>query len=111
MGRRTSSSGSLPTLCAADIRESFSEPFADGSGSLVIMDAESIEAARTIFQNDPCWRDYIPFHEYFHGDSGAGVGASHQTGWTGVVTKLMQQSGESSKRKKPEQAVATIAAD
>jgi len=63
------------------------------------------------FQADPHWRDLVLFHEYFHGDSGAGVGASHQTGWTGVVTKLMQQSGESSKRKKPEQAVATIAAD
>src|SRR2546428_153249 len=63
------------------------------------------------FQADPHWRDLVLFHEYFHGDSGAGVGASHQTGWTGVGTKLMQQSGESSKRKKPEQAVATIAAD
>src|SRR5881296_4098388 len=63
------------------------------------------------FQTDPHWRDLVLFHEYFHGDSGAGIGASHQTGWTGVVTKLMQQSGESSKRKKPEQAVATIAAD
>jgi len=50
------------------------------------------------FQADPHWRDLVLFHEYFHGDSGAGVGASHQTGWTGVVTKLMQQSGESSKR-------------
>src|SRR5437879_12752631 len=56
------------------------------------------------FQADPHWRDLVLFHEYFHGDSGAGVGASHQTGWTGVVTKLMQQSGESSKRKKPEQS-------
>ncbi|MEO5887852.1 MAG: glucosidase, partial [Anaerolineales bacterium] len=46
------------------------------------------------FQNDPHWRDYIPFYEYFHGDSGAGVGASHQTGWTGLVTKLIQQQGE-----------------
>ncbi len=46
------------------------------------------------FQNDPHWRDYIPFHEYFHGDNGAGVGASHQTGWTGLVTKLIQQQGE-----------------
>ena len=50
------------------------------------------------FQTDPHWRDLILFHEYFHGDSGAGVGASHQTGWTGVVTKLMQQSGESRER-------------
>ena len=45
------------------------------------------------FQTDPHWRDLVLFHEYFHGDTGAGVGASHQTGWTGVVTKLMQQSG------------------
>jgi len=46
------------------------------------------------FQTDPHWRDLILFHEYFHGDNGAGVGASHQTGWTGVVAKLLQQSGE-----------------
>ena len=63
------------------------------------------------FQTDPHWRDLVLFHEYFHGDSGAGVGASHQTGWTGVVTKLMQQSGESSKRKQRESAAATVAAD
>jgi hypothetical protein len=46
------------------------------------------------FQTDPYWRDLVLFHEYFHGDTGSGVGANHQTGWTGVVTKLMQQSGE-----------------
>jgi hypothetical protein len=63
------------------------------------------------FQTDPHWRDLVLFHEYFHGDSGAGVGASHQTGWTGVVTKLMQQSGESSKTKQRESATATAAAD
>ena len=50
------------------------------------------------FQTDPHWRDLVLFHEYFHGDNGAGVGASHQTGWTGVVAKLMQQSGESRER-------------
>jgi hypothetical protein len=38
------------------------------------------------------WRDYLLFHEYFHGDNGAGLGASHQTGWT--VAKLLQQNGE-----------------
>jgi hypothetical protein len=43
------------------------------------------------FQNDPHWRDLIPFHEYFQGDNGAGIGASHQTGWTGLVAKLIQQ--------------------
>ena len=46
------------------------------------------------FQRDPQWRDLILFHEYFHGDTGAGIGASHQTGWTGLVAKLLQQSGE-----------------
>jgi glycogen debranching enzyme len=46
------------------------------------------------FQRDPHWRDLILFHEYFHGDNGAGLGASHQTGWTGLVAKLLQQSGE-----------------
>lgn len=46
------------------------------------------------FQEDPFWRDAILFYEYFHGDNGAGIGASHQTGWTGLVAKLIQQSGE-----------------
>ncbi len=45
-------------------------------------------------QRDPHFRDLVPFHEYFHGDDGSGLGASHQTGWTGLVAKLMQQSGE-----------------
>ena len=47
------------------------------------------------FQNDPHWRDYIYFHEYFHGDNGAGLGASHQTGWTGVVAYMIQFCAES----------------
>jgi len=46
------------------------------------------------FQHDPHWRDLMLFHEYFHGDNGAGLGASHQTGWTALVAKLLQQSGE-----------------
>ena len=46
------------------------------------------------FQQDPLWRDLIPFHEYFHGDNGAGIGASHQTGWTALVAKLIQQYRE-----------------
>jgi hypothetical protein len=46
------------------------------------------------FHNDPHWRDLIPFHEYFHGDNGAGIGASHQTGWTALIAKLIQQYGE-----------------
>jgi hypothetical protein len=45
-------------------------------------------------QTDPHWKDYMLFHEYFHGDNGAGLGANHQTGWTGLVAKLIQQQGE-----------------
>ena len=41
------------------------------------------------FQEDPHWRDYLSFHEYFHGDNGAGLGASHQTGWSGVIARIM----------------------
>jgi hypothetical protein len=46
------------------------------------------------FQSDPHFRDHLLFYEYFHGDNGAGLGASHQTGWTAMVAKLLQQSGE-----------------
>jgi hypothetical protein len=45
------------------------------------------------FQEDPHWRDYLQFYEYFHGDNGAGLGASHQTGWTGLVGKLIEVFG------------------
>ncbi|MEC4888571.1 MAG: glucosidase [Nitrospira sp.] len=46
------------------------------------------------FQRDSHWQNHVLFYEYFHGDNGAGIGASHQTGWTGLVAKLIQQSGE-----------------
>jgi hypothetical protein len=45
------------------------------------------------FQTDPHWRDNILFYEYFHGDNGAGLGASHQTGWTGLIARLIQLFG------------------
>jgi len=41
------------------------------------------------FQEDPYWKDYILFYEYFHGDNGAGLGASHQTGWTGIIARAL----------------------
>ena len=50
------------------------------------------------YRDDPHWKDLVLFYEYFHGDDGSGVGASHQTGWTGLVAKLLQQSGEDSGR-------------
>jgi len=55
----------------------------DGSGRRAVFgDAEK-------FQQDPHWRDLLLFYEYFHGDNGAGVGASHQTGWSGIVARMM----------------------
>jgi hypothetical protein len=50
--------------------------------------------AEAVFQNDPHFRDLLLFHEYFHGDDGRGLGASHQTGWTGLIAKLIQQLSE-----------------
>jgi hypothetical protein len=47
----------------------------------------------SLFQGDPHWRDHLLFYEYFHGDNGAGIGASHQTGWTALVANLIQECG------------------
>jgi hypothetical protein len=55
------------------------------------------------FQTDPHWRDLILFYEYFHGDTGAGLGASHQTGWTALVAKLIQQHAEYTLQHRPHQ--------
>jgi hypothetical protein len=44
-----------------------------------------------LFQVDPHWRDYVLFYEYFHGDNGRGVGASHQTGWTALIANLLAE--------------------
>jgi hypothetical protein len=53
-----------------------------------------VHGANSLYGSDPNWRDLVLFFEYFHGDDGSGVGASHQTGWTGLVAKMLQQSGE-----------------
>lgn len=53
----------------------------------------AVFGGEALFQNDPHWRDYVLFYEYFHGDNGAGIGASHQTGWTALIAKLLQQAG------------------
>jgi hypothetical protein len=59
----------------------------DGSGR------RPVYGGSETFQTDPHWRDYVLFYEYFHGDNGAGLGASHQTGWTGLVAKTIQLFG------------------
>ncbi|HEX3623596.1 MAG TPA: hypothetical protein VHT97_14880, partial [Acidimicrobiales bacterium] len=53
-----------------------------------------VNGGNALFDTDPQWRDHVAFHEYFHGDTGAGLGASHQTGWTALVAKLIRQSGK-----------------
>jgi hypothetical protein len=61
-------------------------------GAIFLRDAQGrrpLYGGTEKFQSDPQWRDYIQFYEYFHGDNGAGLGASHQTGWTGVIARLM----------------------
>ena len=53
-----------------------------------------VNGGNDVFDMDPGWRSHVAFHEYFHGDTGAGLGASHQTGWTALVAKLIRQSGK-----------------
>jgi hypothetical protein len=60
----------------------------DGQGHRPVFGGEAL------FQSDPHWNAYLLFYECFHGDNGAGLGSSHQTGWTGLVAKLLQQCGE-----------------
>jgi hypothetical protein len=62
-----------------------------------------------LLQSDPHWRDYVWFHEYFHGENGAGLGASHQTGWTSLVAALIE-GGQEARRPWPEQVAAPAGA-
>jgi hypothetical protein len=95
-------------------RESLKVEFPTGSGKSVDLWEISMQLSRRLisiflresdgfrpvygrgekFQKDPFWRDWILFYEYFHGDTGQGLGASHQTGWTSLVAKLIEQSGQ-----------------
>lgn len=52
-----------------------------------------VNGGRALFDHDPQWREHVTFAEYFHGETGAGLGATHQTGWTALVAKLIRQSG------------------
>ena len=64
--------------------------------SMFLRDASGkrpVYGGTSVFQDDPHWRDYILFYEYFHGDNGAGLGASHQTGWTGIIARLRDVFG------------------
>jgi hypothetical protein len=84
-------SGRMLTLweVAAELSHRLSRLFLRGDGGV-----RPALAARQVFATDPNWRDLLLFHEYFNGDTGAGLGASHQTGWTALVAKLLEQNGE-----------------
>ena len=68
---------------AAEIARRLGAIFLRGDGRA----AARLRRRPQVFQEDPHWRDHILFHEYFHGDNGAGLGASHQTGWTGMIAR------------------------
>jgi hypothetical protein len=61
---------------------------------VIITRVRPVYGGMKLFHEDPHWRDLILFYEYFHGDNGAGLGASHQTGWTGLVARLIQVLGQ-----------------
>ena len=66
---------------------------------LFLPDAEGrrpVNGGNDLLDHDRWWREHVTFFEYFHGDTGAGLGASHQTGWTALVAKLIRQSGRGS---------------
>ena len=84
-------SGQMMTLweVAAELSRRMTRIFLKGDDG-----ARPVHGANQVFREDANWNELVLFYEYFHGDTGAGVGASHQTGWTGLVAKLLQQSGE-----------------
>jgi hypothetical protein len=84
-------SGTMMTLfeVAQELSRRLASTFLRGSDG-----RRPVYGGTRIFQDDPHWRDLILFYEYFHGDNGAGLGASHQTGWTGLVARLIQVLGQ-----------------
>jgi hypothetical protein len=84
-------SGQVMTLweVAAELSRRLTRIFLKGSDG-----RRPVNGSKRLYHEDPNWRDLVLFYEYFHGDNGSGVGASHQTGWTGLVAKLLLQSGE-----------------
>ena len=89
----------VPFPTAAERRLNLRDVAAELSRRLTRIFLRDAEGRRPVhgnqakFQADPHWRDLVLFYEYFHGDNGAGIGASHQTVWSGLVAKLLQQSG------------------
>jgi hypothetical protein len=79
------------------------EELAKGMGSIFLRDKSGNRAvfgSNAMFNTDPYWRDLIPCHEYFDGDTGRDCGASHQTGWTGLIAQILVDSGENNNQDK-----------
>jgi hypothetical protein len=70
----------------------------------------AVYGGTTTFQEDPHWRDLLLFYEYFHGDNGAGLGASHQTGWTGIIARIMHLFASTSAEQTLEMGKRVVAA-
>jgi Mannosylglycerate hydrolase MGH1-like glycoside hydrolase domain len=96
-------SGKLMTLgqVAIELSHRLSQLFLKDKGG-----RRAVYGDNQTLQSDPNWRDLISFYEYFHGDTGRGLGASHQTGWTALVAKLIQQNGEPSTSRNNNRKVA-----
>ncbi len=94
-------SGKLMTLweVAAELSRRLARIFLKGPEG-----RRPVHGANRLYQENPNWQDLILFYEYFHGETGAGLGASHQNGWTGIVAKLLQQSGVRRGSRSPDRA-------
>ena len=92
-----------PTGAGNDVPSAARSPTTSPTGSARSSCADAdgrrpVFGANDYFQTDPHWRDLVPFHEYFDGDDGHGLGASHQTGWTATVALLLQYGGRAALR-------------
>lgn len=94
------------------MRRNFGHIADDLSQRLVAIFARGADGRRPalgdvpLFQDDPHWHDLLPFYEYFYGDSGRGLGASHQTGWTGLVAALLMEMGSGEAISKIEKTIS-----
>ncbi len=88
---------SVPLPCANHRQITFPEMAREIAERLIAIFTRDASGLRPVyggtrkFQEDPHWRDHLLFYEYFHGDNGAGLGASHQTGWTALVASLIDE--------------------
>ena len=84
----------MPGFATSDHTKNNATELSQRLTRIFLRDAEGcrpVFGGRALFNHDPHWREVVPFHEYFHGDTGAGIGASHQTGWTALVATHLDE--------------------